>query len=80
MDKELLKRYAISTLLTFFAGFAFVIVAGVDNFSVEGAKSGALIGLLLAATRAGLKVALESYLAFYASRKKWYYINSASKN
>ena len=69
MDIQLIKRYLISAAITFAAGFAFVFVAGVDGISVEGVKNGTLLGLILAATRAGIKAALEGFLVWYGNRK-----------
>lgn len=69
MNTKILKRYLISSLVTFAAGFAFVFVAGIDAFSVESAKNGALLGLIMAASRAGLKAVLEGFLYWHANRK-----------
>ena len=65
--KETLKRYIISSLVTFFVGFAIVFVGEIDTISLESFKDGAFLGLIFAAVRAGIKALLE--LLIFTFRK-----------
>lgn len=56
---ETTKRYLFSVGLTFLSGFLLVIVPALDSITMESFKDGTVVGLLFAATRTGLKAALE---------------------
>lgn len=58
----------MSTLITFFAGFASVFILAVDDLTLEAVKAGALVGVIFSATRAGFKAVLEAFIAWYARR------------
>jgi hypothetical protein len=60
--KSNVKRYLISSLVTFLTGFALVLVAQIDSLSLESFKDGALAGVLFSALRAGIKGVLEYFL------------------
>jgi len=68
-NKETIQRYAISTLVTFFAGFAFVVAPALstDAFNLESLESGAYVGVLLSGTRLGIKMVLEAFISWYNS-------------
>lgn len=68
MTREEIKKYAISAALTFFTGVALVVVPALDNITIESFKDGALVGLLFAGTRTGIKMLLEAYLAWRAGK------------
>ena len=65
---ETAKRYILSTLITFAAGFALVVVPEIDSLTIEALSDGGLVGLLFAGVRAGIKALLEWFLAWYANR------------
>jgi hypothetical protein len=65
---ETYRRYAISTALSFFTGFAIVLVANIDDVTIQSFKDGTIFGLVFAAARAGLKAVLEAYLAWRAAQ------------
>jgi len=56
------KRWAISSLVTFLTGFGLVFLNGIDNITLESFQSGALIGLLFVAGRAGVKAIIEAFI------------------
>lgn len=66
---ETVLRYTVSTLVTFFAGVAIVIVPALDNLTLEQVQQGALVGLLFSGARLGFKMVLEGFLALYNSGK-----------
>ena len=63
------KRYFVSSMITFFSGFVFVLVNSIDSVTLETLRDGSLVGVLLAAVRAGIKALLEAYLD-WASRNQ----------
>jgi len=56
------KKYIISSLLTFATGFALAILPVIDSITLESIESGAIVGVLFAALRAGLKALLEMFI------------------
>lgn len=68
MTKQTVVRYLWSTLVTFAAGAAIVIVPQLNDLTLESIKSGALAGVIFAAVRAGVKSVLELFLTWYASK------------
>ncbi len=65
---ENLKRFLISAGISFVTGFALVIVAQIDNLSVESLEDGGLIGLIVAGTRTGIKAVAELLIAKFGSK------------
>lgn len=63
--KQTTKRYLISSLITFFTAFAVVLLAEIDNITLESLKDGALIGIGFTCFRAGIKALLEWFLATF---------------
>lgn len=63
------KHYAVSSLITFIAGFCFAVLPLLDKLTAESLGSGALFSLLFTGLRAGLKLAIEGFLGWYATRK-----------
>jgi len=59
MDKEL-KRYIISSGVTFLSGFLFSLAAQIGSIDIETMGWSALGAIGLVALRAGLKMLLES--------------------
>lgn len=66
---ETVKRYAISTFITFLTGFCIVFVTQVDQLTTESITDGTILGLLFAGARAGVKAVIEAYLAYQTSRQ-----------
>ena len=56
------KRYVISTILTFAAGFLVVVTPEVQALTVDTLQQGALLGILVAGARAGVKAIAEAYI------------------
>jgi len=65
MKLATVKRYAISTLVTFLAGFSLVMLPELNNLNQENLSNGVLVGVLLAGVRAGIKSVLEAFLVWY---------------
>lgn len=57
--KQNTKRWIISTLVSFFTGFFFVIYVEIDNITIDTFQNGAWVGILISAIRLGLKGTLE---------------------
>lgn len=62
------REHLKSFLITFFVGFAMVFVADLDKLSLDTLGDGALLGLLFGAIRAGVKSALELFIALYSGK------------
>lgn len=65
--KITLKEHLKSFVITFVAGFAMVLVADIDNVSLETIKDGSSIGLLFGAIRAGVKAVLQLVITRFSS-------------
>lgn len=65
--KQIFKEYALSSLITFITAFALVIATD-PSFNVQSLSDGAIVGVLLAAMRAGVKAVVE-YFAMKAQAK-----------
>lgn len=65
---QTLKKYLISSLITFLAGFAVVILAEIDSLTLESLKDGSIAGLIFAGLRAGIKAVIELFLATWGSK------------
>ena len=61
-QKVTLKRYAVSSAVTFSTGFGLVLLSNIDNITMESFGNGAIWGFLFTAFRAGIKLVLELYL------------------
>lgn len=70
MTKETIKRYVISTVVTFFAGFAIAVLPLLSDLTIESIQTGALVGVIFAGVRAGIKIVLEVFVAWYSNRAK----------
>lgn len=57
-----------SFIITFLVAFAMVVVANIDTLSTTTFESGAILGLLAGAIRAGVKGVLELFIAIYSSK------------
>jgi hypothetical protein len=59
---ETVKRYIISSVVSFLSGFGIVLLNNIDNIDLEAIKSGAIVGVLFLAVRGGVKAILEFFL------------------
>lgn len=59
---DVFKRYLVSALVTFAAGFALVVTPELQTLSLESLEDGALFGLVIAGVRAGIKALFEMSL------------------
>jgi hypothetical protein len=57
-----MKRYLISSAVTFFTAFALYFVTVIDTINVENLTDGALASLVFVGARAGLKALLEAFI------------------
>ena len=62
------KRWLISSGISFATGFAMVLLTSIDSLGIESFRDGSLLGLLFVAARAGIKAVVESFLAWRASQ------------
>ena len=60
--KATINRYLVSSGLTFLTGFVFVLAEDIDSLTVASFGDGTVVGVLFAATRAGIKALLDLYL------------------
>ena len=65
ITKETIYRYAVSSLVTFAAGFALAVVPMIDGLTLESVQNGALIGVFFAGCRLGVKMVLEAGILLY---------------
>lgn len=56
---QTIKRYFISSLVTFLTGFLISIYPEIDSFSMEALQSGAFWGATFIAARVGVKAVVE---------------------
>lgn len=59
MKKEDLKRYLISSLITFLSAFLMSMGLQIQDMSPEAITGSAIIGVLLTASRLGIKAVAE---------------------
>lgn len=62
MNKNL-KHYLISSGITFLTGFVMVLLPQIDQIKLESLTDGALVGILFACVRAGVKALCEWFIA-----------------
>jgi hypothetical protein len=66
---ENIKRHIISAGLSFLVGFALVVIPMLQDLTLQTLEGGALLGIIFAGARGGLKVVLEAFVAWYQNRK-----------
>jgi O-antigen/teichoic acid export membrane protein len=64
MNKTL-KRYLLSSLVTFLAGFLSIVLVNIDNITLDSFRDGTLVGILFIAVRTGIKGLIEWFLATF---------------
>lgn len=70
MNKENLKRYLISSLVTFFSAFLFTFALLVKDMSVESMTVSAFVAAGTTAFRLGLKALAELAISLLSTSKK----------
>ena len=60
-----IKRYSISILVTFVAGFVISVIPELDSFTLESFKDGTVIGVIFAGARTGIKFVFEKFIFWY---------------
>lgn len=63
-----MKRYIISSLVTFFAAFTMYFVTVIDDVTIESFTNGALMAILFVGLRAGIKAVLEASITLLATK------------
>jgi hypothetical protein len=58
-----IKRYLISSAVTFITAFCVAILPSIDTFTLADFKNGVIVGAIFVAFRAGIKAVLESLVA-----------------
>ena len=53
------KRYLISSAVTFLTAMAVVILANIDNITLQSFQDGSIISIMFVAARGGVKALLE---------------------
>ena len=53
------KKYIVSSLITFVAGFFLAIYPLINDLTLEGLKDGAIFAVLFTGLRAGIKALIE---------------------
>lgn len=53
------KKYIFSSIVTFITGFAIAILPLLDSLTVDSFKNGAILGVIFAGLRAGIKALIE---------------------
>jgi len=66
--KTWFKKEGKSFLITFFVAVAFVIVEQIDSLTLETFSTGAWIGILFGAGRAGVKAFLTLFVSLYSNK------------
>lgn len=66
--KTWFKEEGKSFLITFFVAVAFVLVEQIDSLTIETFKTGAWIGILFGAGRAGVKALLTLFVSLYSKK------------
>lgn len=67
--KDNIKRWLVSSVITFSAGAGVVLIANWDQITLEAFKDGSIVGLVFLAVRAGIKGIIEGFLAWYGIQK-----------
>lgn len=57
-----------SSIITFVAGFAMVVVPQINTITLDSLDKGVLVGLLFAGVRMGIKMVLEAFLLWYTHK------------
>ena len=55
-------HYLVSSIITFLTAFLGMLILVIDKFTLESFETGAWVGVVVVAIRAGVKALLESWL------------------
>lgn len=61
-----MKEYTRSIVITFLAGFAIAVLPEIDSLTLDSFQNGALVGLMFAGVRTGIKMVLEGFMSWYS--------------
>lgn len=61
-----MNEHIKSALITFFVGFALVVLPDIDTITLTSLADGTVAGLLFAAVRGGVKALLELFLMTFS--------------
>lgn len=64
MNKQDLKRYLVSSGITFIAVFLLTILPDLSDITFKSIETGAFLAIVIAATRAGVKAAIEILIPY----------------
>lgn len=67
MNKQDIKRYLISSGITFIAVFLLTILPDLSEVTLESLKTGAFLSLIISAVRAGVKASVEVLIPYIQS-------------
>lgn len=65
---QTMKRYAISSAVTFLTAVAIVILTNIDHITSQSFTDGTVMGILFVAVRAGVKGVLEAWVGQVADQ------------
>jgi len=68
--KSNLRRWILSSAVTFLAGFSIVLLAQWEDITLASFQTGSIVGIIFLAVRAGFKALLEGFLLWWNNRKK----------
>jgi hypothetical protein len=70
MSLETMKRFLVSSLITFIASFGIAVLPMIDKLTLENLGWSTVIALLFTGVRGGLKSAIEFTVYSYSNYKK----------
>ena len=65
---QTVKKYLISSLVTFLGGAALVLVTQIDNITLESFRDGSVVGTLFIVVRAGVKALVEWFIRTFVTK------------
>ena len=65
---ETLKRWLISTGVTFLAGFSVELLSNWQGVTLDALKDGTIVGIIFLAVRSGVKGILELAVAYWGKQ------------
>lgn len=69
MTKKQVKKYVVSSLITFGTAFAVALLPQIDSITIESIQTGAVFGIIFTAARAALKAVIEFLIAIKANQR-----------
>lgn len=68
MTKQTIKKYLVSSLLSFLAGFCATILIDINNITPDSFRDGTIWGILFLAVRTGIKGLIEWFLVTFYNK------------